>query len=138
MRLIDFIIADDIRQELGNKISVMGIYNDRMNFNMPKGIEGPFPFHLGTLIRILLEENDQIPDRFSVSILFDEKEVGSITGGVKTTAEKINFIVIPIVVNALPIPGSGVLRANVKVYSGDTIVLDEYNPFPVAVEIVNI
>lgn len=33
MKLVDFIVCDDIRDELHNKVTLVGIYNDRININ---------------------------------------------------------------------------------------------------------
>jgi hypothetical protein len=54
MRLLDFIICDDIRNELGNKVSLMGIYTG--TYIIPGNIvKWPFPTRFGFFIRLLLE-----------------------------------------------------------------------------------
>jgi len=57
MKLIDFIICDDIRTELGNKFSLMGIYEDAINFNVSANESGKWPkvIRIGFFIRIKTE-----------------------------------------------------------------------------------
>lgn len=36
MKLVNFIVCDDIRNEVGNKVSLMGIYDNAITFHVPK------------------------------------------------------------------------------------------------------
>ena len=45
MKITDFIICDDVRMEIGNKISIMGIYNDSIILSVP-GAETTWPVPL--------------------------------------------------------------------------------------------
>jgi hypothetical protein len=53
MKFLDAIFCDDIRQELNNKLSLMGLYNDRMvlNINNENEITWPQPINLSALLR---------------------------------------------------------------------------------------
>ena len=65
MKLIDFIICDDIRTEINNKVSLIGVYNDVINFIVPEGSANTWPkgLRLGLFIRLDMdgiEEQDKI------------------------------------------------------------------------------
>ncbi len=61
MKLDCFIVCDDIRAELGNKFSLMGIYLDRIVFQRPKGTPEIWPkaIKLGFYLRFLAEKKDE-------------------------------------------------------------------------------
>lgn len=64
MKLLDLIICDDIRQEVGGKQSLIGVYSDLIINFIPGQVVWPVNFKLGIFIRIKLEENDLRPDAF--------------------------------------------------------------------------
>lgn len=67
MRLLDFVICDDIRTEIGNKLSLMGVYTG--TYIIPDNIvKWPFPTRFGFFIR-LLAEGDQPGHDFEFHIL---------------------------------------------------------------------
>ncbi len=73
MYIRDFIFCDDIRQELGNKHSLMGIYGDDLNFTPPKGIPQKWPINkpLGLFIRLVLDDNDDF-DNIKIKIAMED------------------------------------------------------------------
>jgi len=62
MKLIDFIICDDIRTELNNKFSLMGVYNDAFNLFVPNEVVDKWPksLHLGFFIRLDIESIEEL------------------------------------------------------------------------------
>jgi len=62
MKLKDFIICDDIRSEVNNKYSLMGIYNDALNFYIPEKFADSWPkaIHLGFYFRICIESTEEL------------------------------------------------------------------------------
>ena len=65
MKLKDFIICDDIRTEINNKVSLIGVYNDALNFMVPERAINTWPkiLRLGLFIRLAIgnpEEYDKI------------------------------------------------------------------------------
>ncbi len=137
MRLIDFIFSDDIRHEIGGKVSIMGIYNDKLSFNLPNNVVWPFPFRLGIFIRVLVEDSDQKPNRFSIKLSHNGNDLAGIDGDVKSSDGKLGTIVLPVVLNPLPLPGPGLLQANIKIFSNENILLDEC-PGTIQIEVINI
>lgn len=83
MKLIDFIICDDIRTEMGNKHSLMGIYEDAINFNVRENGKWPKTMKIGFFIRIKVENDDEKTrlNKFKLNINYN--------GKIKTIAEGI-------------------------------------------------
>ena len=61
MKLNDFIICDDIRTEVNNKVSLIGVYNDALNFIVPERAAALWPkaIRLGIFIRVDLESIEE-------------------------------------------------------------------------------
>jgi hypothetical protein len=67
MKLLNFIVCDDIRREIGNKHSLVGVYDDLV-IHRPSGLDpkNSISLKLGFFIRIALEnEKEAIPDAFN-------------------------------------------------------------------------
>jgi hypothetical protein len=64
MKLDTLLICDDIRQEVGGKQSLMGLYNDSIIFGpSPEGIQAwPKLMRLGFFIRLSFNEDEKIPE----------------------------------------------------------------------------
>lgn len=60
MKIINFIICDDIRQEQGNKVSLMGVYDDKIMFSVaPDQVDAwPKPFSFAVFLRAVIEADD--------------------------------------------------------------------------------
>lgn len=48
MKIVDFILCDDIRQELGNKVSLMGIFSDAVV--LQQEVSWPIRMNFGVFI----------------------------------------------------------------------------------------
>ena len=61
MKLKDFIICDDIRTEINNKVSLIGVYNDALNFMVPERAINTWPkiLRLGLFIRLSMEDPEE-------------------------------------------------------------------------------
>jgi hypothetical protein len=62
MKLDNFIICDDIRTEVSNKYSLIGVYNDALNFFVPESAVGSWPkvIRLGLFIRVDIENIEEL------------------------------------------------------------------------------
>ena len=121
MRLLEFIFADDVRQEIGNKASIMGIYGDDMVLNQPS-IKWPFPLRLGIYIRVQVDSDDHIPDKFSLQISKDKKKIAHMEGSIEII-EKGKFIALPFVIFPLPLSGPGVMKFDFALLSKEVKLL---------------
>ena len=88
MKLINFIICDDIRLEVGGKHTIVGLYDDAINFNVPIAEKGKWPkgMKLGIFVRARFEDEKEKEaiDSFRLDVSFNDKK--------KTIAAgKLNF-----------------------------------------------
>lgn len=112
MRIADFLIADDIRFEMGNKISIIGVFDESIDIS--NALVLPYPLRVAFFVRILLEES-HVPDEFELAIKFDGKILGEIKGQIGRVKDGIaTNITIPIPSNLIPISGSGELTTTVR------------------------
>jgi hypothetical protein len=60
MKIINSIFCDDIRNEEGNKLSLMGVYEDKIIFSVTPDQKDiwPRPFSFAVFLRVLMEHGD--------------------------------------------------------------------------------
>lgn len=135
MRLLDFIVADDVRREVGNKVSVMGVFNESINLSIQEDTSWPVLFRLGLYIRILIDEADEIPDHFLLKIFHNNETIAEFGGTIALTTqgERPMLITLPLVANPLPIPSSGVLTFQLQLTSKEVNIFSSTSPFPVTI-----
>ncbi|MDH4318548.1 MAG: hypothetical protein OEV64_09185 [Desulfobulbaceae bacterium] len=82
MKLQSFLVCDDIRREIGNKSTAVGIYNDRIYFNVTPDKKDMWPkvMKLGVLVRLLVEEEEK-PAFFKIYKQFNQKESKLLSDG---------------------------------------------------------
>jgi len=119
MKLIDFIICDDIRIELGNKHSLMGIYEDAINFNVSAREIGKWPkaMRIAFFIRIKVENDEEGTrlNKFKLNANYNEK-ITTIAEGVIDNLEQKNAqgIVLVIIFNQFTFENSGTMSVSVQ------------------------
>ncbi len=65
MKITDFLVCDDIRHEIGGKMTLVGIYNDFVILKEKQDVKLPMTFRLGIYARIKMENSEEtIPDAF--------------------------------------------------------------------------
>ena len=77
MKIINFMICDDIRMEMGNKHSIIGLYDDSINFSVPIIEKGKWPktIKLGIFIKAIFDndlEKKQI-EKFRLEVSLNDK-----------------------------------------------------------------
>ena len=74
MKIDTFIICDDIRFESGNKHSLMGVYDDKIIFNVTPDKKDSWPkqMRIGIFSRIDLQDDQ--PCSFNIKIKYNENE----------------------------------------------------------------
>lgn len=127
MKLLDAIFCDDIRQELNNKLSLMGLYNDRMVLNINKETEiiWPQPINLSALLRFSFEEKER-PSSFEFEYLLNKRNIININGKLNiNSSDKSQF---QLILNGIGIPlEPGNLGFSIKLYSQKKLLLSEKN-----------
>lgn len=75
MKLLNFIICDDIRQELGNKHSLMGLYDDSIDFQVTPDNQNTWPksLRIGIYAKVKLEDNEKA-FKFKIRMKYNKKE----------------------------------------------------------------
>jgi hypothetical protein len=126
MKLINFIICDDIRNELGNKISLMGIYDDTIEFPVTQDKENTWPksMRIGVCLRIKLDQDKDIT-RFKLRTSFNNKEI-IIGEGVFNLSQlkqlkKINIVILH---NAFVFNASGIMNFIFDFYNSKDEIVD--------------
>jgi len=85
MKLIDFIICDDIRQEVGGKVTLVGVYEDRLMINVPSpdAVRWPVQLRLGFFLRLLNDGNAPDIDGFDLQVRCSGKMICRLSGPLK-------------------------------------------------------
>lgn len=120
MKLIDTLFCDDIRFEVNNKSSLMGLYNDRIKFNLGNAeVKWPLPIKLCLLLRFELESTDPYPDTFEFEYLLNGKNIFKINGKIQADESQayINFV---LTVEGLPLE-LGHLGFSIKLYANNDL-----------------
>ncbi len=83
MKVIDFIFCDDVRREIGNKITLVGVYNEKLTITpQEKSIEWPLNFNLGVYARFLIEPTDPEFDSFQFTFTHNSEPIVKIKGSI--------------------------------------------------------
>ena len=122
MKIFDYIVCDDIRPEINNKFSLMGTYNEKIEFLVNKGgtLNFPIVHPLGFYIRVI---TDGLKD-------FSDVQVDFYTNGKHSNSAKVKVIkyepgggplILPLLNRAF-ILDKGELRFVVSFFQGDKMV----------------
>lgn len=76
MLIKNILIGEDIRQEVGNKISLMGIVGDSLNMTIPANTPKDTPVSLALAFLVTMESDDPKKDPKSFDVLV-EMHLGS-------------------------------------------------------------
>ena len=127
MKLVDALFCDDIRHEANNKVSLMGLYNDRIVVHLDNSTEPkwPLPINLSTLLRFSLEDTEKCPVQFTFEYLLNEKTIVKIDGGVNLDTAKRIFT-LALTGKGIPLePGD--LGYSIKIFDNDHSYIVETN-----------
>lgn len=136
MKFLDAIFCDDIRQELNNKLSLMGLYNDRMilNINNENKITWPQPINLSALLRFSLDEKNEKPNSFEFEYILNNKNIIKISGELNLSNH--NKSQFQLILNGVGIPlEPGNLGFSIKLYLQKKLLLSEKNESAITISI---
>lgn len=144
MKVIDFIVCDDIRQEVGNKLTVVGIYNDRVKIETknPSALQFPIPFRLGVFVRLLVQKNDNCPEElaFVLSVKHNGEDLfrADCNAQIANRPVGVDHVIVgvPLLANILPIKGAGKMEFDLTVNSGGKKLLSFRPDYDFEIEIV--
>ncbi len=95
MKLLDVLFCDDVRFEANNKLSIMGLYNDRMVY--PKAAKWPVTSRMAVLMRFSVDQHERGPRSFEFRCFLKEKNVVEVKGEIHPNSLQS---VVCLVVNA--------------------------------------
>ncbi len=125
MKLLDFIVCDDVRQEIGGKVTVVGVYGDGLNVHIPPGdIAGKPVIKLALLARVLFEKSEEKPDSFYIDFNLNGKSITHVSGQLSVQAPEISFLNIISILNQFAIPESGKLTFRIQFKLKEKIISD--------------
>ena len=128
MKLIDIIFCDDIRNEVNNKTSLMGLYNDRIIIHTQpdKAISWPVPMRLAVYLRFALGDKDLHPEQFIFEYFLNNKNTIKIEGTInKIEKDQLQFNLM-LIADGVPIE-SGMLGASIKILKEKRVLFSEEN-----------
>jgi len=94
----------------------MGIYSEVIGLNIQNDIKWPLPFRFGIFIRLDTEGCNEHPDRFVLTVDYDDKNIARMDG-VLDIKKTTNTISLPLVLSPFPLPGYGEIQFNFEIYS---------------------
>ena len=123
MRLLDFLICDDVRYEVGGKISLVGVYADGITVSSQNGpVIWPIGLpKIGFFVRIQLEETDFRPERFVMSALHNGNLVGRYEGEV-SISDSATHLTLALSATSFPLPAPGALSCAIELSKGEKSV----------------
>jgi len=126
MKLVDFIVCDDIRQEISNKISVMGIFGNELRVQMASQDETwPVSLRLGVYVRVVLDNDDALPNRVQIKASRGDSEV-VLADGALTIQDRRPILTVPIVLPQFVIMGPGAVTFEC-LFTRDTAVVGTFS-----------
>ncbi len=138
MKLTDFILCDDIRQERGDKLSLMGVFTDNITLQVPTHTPRPFGFKLMAFFRVLIEAADQtMPDQFRVSVKGSANENVTIEGGINITG-RIRMLQLPLPLVPLAVQGDTTLSFEIQLLAKGNEIFRAAPPYTVSVRVTEI
>lgn len=127
MKLLDLIVCDDIRQEIGGKQSLIGVYSDLViNYPPEKKIQLPLNLKIGIFLRFKIDVEDSIPESFEINCIQNEKIIMTFNGNLKFPKD-INYFNLAVVNNAFPIPNTGEIIFKIS-FKKDNKILYSFDP----------
>ena len=128
MKLIDFIVCDDIRQEIGGKVTLVGVYEDRIMINAPSpdAVRWPVQLKLGFFIRLFNDGTGPDMDGFDLQVRCNTKIICRLSGPLQVTPRQ-GLMNLFFVNSAIRFPTEGRLSVAL-IFKKDQEVVHEIRP----------
>lgn len=140
MRIIDFIVCDDIRQETSGKTTLVGIYDEKLILGIQKDKEVKWPsaMKLCFFSRYIIEKNDTHPDMMQLEIVSYNGQTVSANGPIPPLAREAaenRLLSYAIIGDGFSLQGIGEIKFNVKFLKSDKIVFEVSPVYKLMVEV---
>jgi hypothetical protein len=133
MKLKDFIICDDIRLEIHNKFSLIGVYNDVLKFSVPEKLADNWPkgVHLGFFIRLDIENIEELKNigKFVLEASIDDKKnfhAEQIFDEVINENHPLNQMVISVVFEQVNIYNIGEMEISLLIFNKNDELMERF------------
>lgn len=122
VKIINFIVCDDIRREIGGKNTLVGVY-DELNLNVHKGVNLTWPvvIRLGFYCNILKEEENIECNKFEFIAINENQQIAQIGGTIDFTKEG-RFANLSLLINAFSILKPGKIEFKIKFYKDNELI----------------
>jgi len=120
MKIVDFIYCDDIRQEILNKVTLVGIYNDKIV--LPSDAKFPVKLRLGVYVRLLLDGSDSNVTGFRFTIGNNGKEIATVDAVASAPIKDNAPMVLNFMFQELPIFGFGEISVRLMALENNRVV----------------
>jgi len=144
MKLNDFIICDDVRTEVNNKVSLIGVYNDALNFIVPERSAALWPkaIRLGIFIRVYLESIEELQKigKFVLEATINDKTVFNAEQVIVEKIQENNPLkrmTISVVFNHINIDNAGDMGLSLSIYDKNNELMERLN-YPGNIKITEI
>jgi hypothetical protein len=129
MKLIDFILCDDIRMEMGNKSSLMGVYDATIEFFVTPDKKNTWPkkMRIGIYARLKAEGQKLDISRFELKSIFNGKE-SLIQKGLFNPPPDYKNINMAIIHNAFVFENEGTMKFVIYLYNDKEEIVDTIYP----------
>ncbi len=134
IRISSLLFCDDVRNEEGKKLSLMGLYNEKIVFEAPPGQELKWPLsaRLATFIRLEMLATDPRPEDFKFELLLNGKVLIQIDGKIKVQ-QHATMANLSIKGEGVPLsPGN--LGCKLTLIGNGKVILDEQIPTALVID----
>jgi len=134
MQVKDVIVCDDIRTEISNKFTLVGIYFDKIRVNSTDGGQIKLPLNMKSalMIRLTLLESDIFPQDFAIRYHINNETIARIEGNV-TVEPNNKSLNLPIMV-PIQVKSFGVLDFDLEFSKDGKTTYSFKNIHPIQIE----
>src|SRR5436305_15154408 len=105
MKIHDFVVGEDIRVEMGNKHSVMGIFGDYLSATLPPTAgDAPISLRLAFLVRLEVGPDDPDTLHFEFKISSQERDFARFDGATGKPRQFKGLLALPLIASVLQVP----------------------------------
>lgn len=137
MKVLNFIVCDDIRHEIGNKITLVGIYTDSIKVQLPPEKKKLWPILLpkmGIFAQLQLEQGEVLPASVTLVIRLDGSDIAKFEALLSQEFHgKHKDINLAIIASPFPLPAPGRLSFCLTLKHGEKTFQDLL-PYELVVE----
>jgi hypothetical protein len=139
MQLADFIVCDDVRFEMGNKMSIMGIYDDSILIP-PPGIGSellwPLAMRLSFFIRMHPTAHDAAINGFEFIVTHEGEKIAFLDGAI-AIRDPSKPLRLAISLSQLLLPSLGKLSFKIVLKNGSEVISETDVPHNIRIALLD-